>query len=291
MQQDLTATQGGFVKAWQSCIVSELRRQDESEVLEYLAARPIHTVFMTSLILDNGLVSPNNRGSFYACRNSLGQLEGVALLGHAMLIETQSEHALATFARLARNCRSSHLVRGERTMVNHFWQYYGAPEPRKMVRELLLEKHDFEPFDPPIEGLRPATLDDLERVCVVNSSMAFAEGGVSPLQSDPSGFRYRNARRIEQGRVWVWVHDQRLIFKADLICETPEVAYLEGIHVHAEERGQGHAFRCLNQLSSILLRRSRLISLTVNLQNKSAYALYSKAGFNCHSFYKTIYLS
>ncbi len=77
------------------CVIGELSTSDEAEVFEFLSARTIHTVFMTSLIQDNGLLSPHNRGSFYSCRDRYGRLEGVALLGHATLIEARSENSLA----------------------------------------------------------------------------------------------------------------------------------------------------------------------------------------------------
>jgi predicted GNAT family acetyltransferase len=37
--------------------------------------------------------------------------------------------------------------------------------------------------------------------------------------------------------VWVIVKDQRLIFKADIQAETPEVIYLEGVYVSPKARG------------------------------------------------------
>jgi predicted GNAT family acetyltransferase len=120
--------------------------------------------------------------------------------------------------------------------------------------------------------------------------MAFEEGGISPLQRDPSGFRARMARRIEQGRVWTWFEDQRLVFKADIVSETPQAAYLEGIYVHPEERRKGYAMRGLTQLSSMLLERSNSVCLSVNQRNKSAIALYTKAGYQFYSHYETIYL-
>ncbi len=120
--------------------------------------------------------------------------------------------------------------------------------------------------------------------------MAFEEGGISPLQSDPSGFRSRTARRVEKERVWVWIQDNRLVFKADVVGETPEVTYLEGVYVHAEERRKGYGMRCLSQLSSMLLTRTKSICLTVNHRNKNAVAFYSKAGYQFNSHYETIYL-
>ncbi|MDX6384452.1 MAG: uncharacterized protein QOK48_2025 [Blastocatellia bacterium] len=273
------------------CVIGELGKSDESEVLDFLSARKIHTVFMSSLIRDNGLLSPHNRGSFYCCRDGYGRLEGVALLGHATLIETRSDDALAAFARLARNCLNAHLIRGEQEMISNFWKQYvnSRQEPRLICREMLFEQKAPMTSEG-INDLRPATLKDLDKVLAVNASMALHEAGTSPMQHDPSGFRARTARRIEQGRIWVWVHDERLMFKADVVAETPEVTYLEGVHVHPEERRRGYGLRCLNSLSSILLEHSESICLTVNEKNQHAAKLYEKVGFKFHSHYETIYL-
>src|SRR3954463_12161453 len=75
----------------------ELTEEDRTEVLAFLAERSIHTVCMTGFIRDNGLISPYNRGTFYGCRNSEGRLEGVALIGHATLIEARTERAMREF--------------------------------------------------------------------------------------------------------------------------------------------------------------------------------------------------
>ncbi|HET7114786.1 MAG TPA: hypothetical protein VFI57_14160, partial [Pyrinomonadaceae bacterium] len=60
--------------------VKPLVNHEQSEVLQFLSQRAIHTVSMMSLIQDNGLVNPFNRGTFYGCRDMNGQLEGVALV-------------------------------------------------------------------------------------------------------------------------------------------------------------------------------------------------------------------
>jgi predicted GNAT family acetyltransferase len=274
------------------CTISELNQYHEAEVFEFLAARPIHTVFMSSLIRDNGLVSPHNRGSFYACRDRYGLLEGVALLGHATVIEARTENSLARFARLAANCLNAHLIRGEQETINNFWKYYASngQVPRLICSEMLFEQKEPVPPTESVNDLRAATLSDLDKIVAVNASMALEEGGCSPLQRDPSGFRNRTARRIQQGRVWVWIQDNRLIFKADIVGHTPEVTYLEGVHVHVEERRRGYGLRCLTSLSSILLASSQSICLTINEQNKKALNFYEKAGYQFHSHYETIYL-
>ncbi len=292
MRQESTAIFDEFASAPGGCTIGELYQEDEAEALQFLAARPIHTVFMSSLIRDNGLASPHNRGSFYACRDGRGQLEGLGLLGHATVIEARTDDAVSAFARLARNCFNAHLIRGERNTISSFWKYYASPgqEPRLVCRELMFEQRDALPITEPIKDLRLATLADLDQVLKVNAAMALQEAGISPLNSDPGGFRQRTARRIEQGRVWVWVSDDKLIFKADVIGETPEAVYLEGIHVHPEERLKGYGSRCLNQLGSILLAGHRSICLTMNQENKKALAFYKRAGYEFHSHYETIYL-
>jgi hypothetical protein len=120
--------------------------------------------------------------------------------------------------------------------------------------------------------------------------MALQEAGVSPLHRDPGGFRQRTARRIKGGRVWAWIQEGRLMFKADVVGETPEAIYLEGVYVHPEERLKGYGLRCLTQLSTTLLARSKVICLTINERNKKALAFYEKAGYQFHSHYETIYL-
>ena len=274
------------------CTVTELSAEHEREVLDFFAARPLHTVFMASLIHDNGVVSRHNRGSFYACRDRLGRLDGVALVGHATVVEAHTESSVAAFARLARNCDNTHLIRGERETIECFWKYYASAgqEPRVICRELFLQQNERPALNEVVDDLRPAHLNELEQVMKVNAAMAVQEAGVSPLNHDASGFRQRTARRIEQGRVWVWVQEGRLVFKADVIAETPEAIYVEGVHVHPEERMKGHGLRCLNHLSSILLARSNSICLTVNEDNKKAVAFYAKAGYQVSSLYETIYL-
>jgi len=292
MRQELSANLTGFADPSEPCTIRELVRADEEEVLEFLSARPIHTVFMAGLIRDNSMVSPQNRGSFYGSRGRLGQLEGVALIGHATMIEAHTESSLIGFARVARNCHNAHLIRGEQTAIQTFWSYFAGAgcEPRLICREHLFELKEVPAEVDSSIDLRPATIDDIDKVMAVNSSMAFEEGGISPLQRDPGGFRCRTARRIEKGRVWVWVEDNRLMFKTDVVSVTPEVTYLEGLFVHPEERRKGHGRRCLTKLSSMLMDHSRSICLTVNQNNKNAIALYSKAGYGLHSHYETIYL-
>jgi len=270
----------------------QLRPGEEAEALEFLARRPIHTVFMATLIRDNGSISPNNRGSFYACRDAEGKLAGVALIGHATIVEASTDEAVAAFAQLAAHSQHAHLIRGERTTVESFWKHYSEAgvELRLICREMLFEKRSSPPVAFDDIDIRPARMSELEQVLAINALLAFEQARVNPLQRDPKGFRARTARRIEQGRVWIATLDGEPVFKADAVGDTPEMIYLEGIHVDSRRRGKGYGKRCLKQLSSILLARSRSICLTINQRNADTVAFYVKAGFDFHSEYLSLYL-
>jgi predicted GNAT family acetyltransferase len=264
----------------------------EAEVLAFLAKRPLHTVGMAGLIHENGLTSPLNRGDFYAARDAAGHLEGVALIGHATLIETHSDAALEAFAHLAHNNPRAHLIRGEQEMIERFLNYYTPVgySPHLVAREQLLEQQQPVPVFEPVSDLRRATLLDLEQVMTVNAAMIYEECNVNPLETDLAGFRQRTARRIEQGRIWVWIDGERLIFKTDVMADTPEVIYLEGVYVNPEERGKGYGLRCFSQLCHRLLQRTKSICLLVNEQNQAAVNFYLRAGYRRQEYFDTIYL-
>lgn len=277
---------------WPDFACEQLFPGDEAEVLQFLADRAIHTVYMGTLIRDNGFVSPLNRGAFYGCRDRAKNLLGVALIGHATIVEARTDAAVAAFAQLAAHSQHQSLIRGERKTVDRFWEHFSAPgkTSRLVCRELLFERKHITPLPEHLAHLRPATLDDIEYVMAVNATLALEEGGINPFNRDPSGFRARTARRIKQGRVWLGVKENVAIFKADIVGDTPEAIYLEGIHVSPEERMKGHGKRCLAQLSSTLLRRTKSICLTLNQRKADAVKFYVKAGFDFHSEYETIYL-
>jgi uncharacterized protein len=275
-----------------SLAVQPFTRGQESEVLSFLEASPLHTVFMRGFIRDNGLESPRNRGAFWGCRNRDGQLLGVALIGHATLFEAHNTSAIRAFAAEAQKHANIHMVIGKQEPVEVFWKSYveRGQQPRRMCSELLLEQQGPIPLHKSVGDLRRATIADLAHVMPVQAQMAFAESGVNPMEVDLAGFQQRCARRIELGRVWVCVEKETLTFKADIMSETPEVIYLEGIYVDPSHRGNGYGLGCLAQVSESLLRSARSLCLFVNEQHTEAQEFYSRAGFTQRSRYSTIFL-
>jgi len=273
-------------------MIERLTSKQANEVLAFLSQRPIHTVCLAGFVRDNGLESPLNRGSFYGYRNEAGELEGVALIGHATLLETRTDRALEAFAQKAQQCRNAFMIMGEQERVAEFWAYYSAEgqQMRLACRELLLAKNEPAELCQEVLGLRLATLDDLELTMPVHAVMAEAESGINPLETDPEGFRKRCARRIEQGRTWVLMKDGVLVFKADIQSETPDITYLEGVWVNPQLRGRDIGLTCLKQLEQTLLEHTSSVCLLVNEQNQEAQTFYRRAGYSLHAHYDTIFL-
>ena len=276
----------------ESATPQRLTNGKESEVLEFLAARSLHNAVMSGLIRDNGLESALNRGTFYACRDPHGQLGGVALIGHAIFIDARCDDALSAFAELAQGFDPPHMIMGEQKVVARFWALYsrGGQSWRRLCREVLFALNEPPRAFRAVPELRRARLDELALVVPIHAALAMDESGVSPLVRDAGGFWQRCRRRVERGRVWVVIEDDEMLFKADVISETPEVIYLEGGYVHPHYRGQGFGSRCLAQLSRDLLRRTKAISLLVNEEHYAAQRLFQKVGFISRGRYETIFL-
>lgn len=304
---DLAFINMASMKSWEECVPARnpdvedddpptvlLTHEDQVEVLAFLGARPVHAVIMSGLIHDNGLESSHNRGTFYGVRAPQGELEGVALIGQVTMFESRTKGALRSIAR--QTCMSSEikLIFVEDGLAGAFWGYFASGEqssPPRFRRELMYElRRNEAPHETPQARLRSATPDDLELIVKAHADMATSEHGDNPLVADSQGFRQRCLRRVEMGRVWVWIDRDKLIFKADVAAATPEALYLEGIYVDPRERGRGIGYRCLSQLSKAFLSRAGSVCLLVDEQNHQARRLYEKCGFQNRGHYQSIFL-
>ena len=263
----------------------------EELVLAALSRNSLTNVAMAGFVRDHGLINPLNRGRFYICRDEKNRVEGVALIGHTILFEAFSERATQAFAALARDESSPHLLMGEHNAVERFWNYYSSMDksPRLVCPIVFLERRETFDEQTEVAGLRPATYEDLEQVVQAQALMALEISGVDPLTKDPAGFRERYRRRIENKRVWVVIEDGRLIFKTDVIADTPQAAYIEGVYVGREERGRGIGRRCVTALGRILLKRSNAIYLFVENQNTRTKSFYLNLGFSAAGQYDLLY--
>ena len=285
--------QSEVVSAWQrdSLEFAPAAEGTEEEILTSLAVPTLTNVVMAGFIRDNGLVSAQNRGRFYMCRNKADKLEGVALIGHSILFEASSDGAIEGFASVARRDPSPHLLMGEHNAVQRFWSYYANDEraPRHICPVLFLRRGEQFQSRQDVPELRLARPEDLESVVRAQAAMAVETSGVDPLRKDPIGFRQRYLRRIDKNRVWVLMQNRRLIFKLDVITETPDATYIEGVYVTREERGKGVGQSCLAAVGRQLLERTKAVHLFVETENTRTIAFYLKLGFDMAGQYDLLY--
>lgn len=261
--------------------VSHLTEDDRTEILRFLDQRPVHTVAMTSFVLDNGVQSELNRGEFYGFRNSDGKLEGVALIGHTTLVEARTQEALTALAITAKKSKTPiHLIMSSGNDAHSFWNQLTdyRREPSAAFTELLFEvgfpfpvqRCDFE--------LRMARKEEVLAIAEAHAEVAEIETGRNPMLRDRDGFISRVQRRIEQDRIFVVFDGDKLIFKADVISETGKTAYLEGIYVAPEYRGKGIGAGLLSNVCLRLLNRVENVCLLSNVEFKNAHRCFNKAG-------------
>jgi len=237
---------------------------------------------MTSFILDNGIDSKLNRGKFYGVRNAEGKLDGVALIGHTTLVEARSPEALKALAFAAKQSSTPiHLIMSSGDAAEDFWRYYGDGfhEPRLTCTEFLFEVNF--PFLVPRGDweVRKAEANEVTEIAEAQAAIAFMESGVDPMETDREGFMARVLRRIEQNRIFVVYEGDKLVFKADIIAETADLIYLEGVYVAPEYRGKGVGSGCLAKLTLNLLKRVQNVCLLSNINFIDAHMTYVKAGF------------
>jgi hypothetical protein len=122
-------------------------------------------------------------------------------------------------------------------------------------------------------------MSELEEIAGAHAAIAMMESDVDPMERDREGFLKRTARRIEQGRTFVVYENGKLIFKADIVAETEDVIYLEGVYVAPDYRGQGLGSKCLSSLTLHLLRRAKTICLLSNINYIDAHLSYLRAGY------------
>jgi uncharacterized protein len=282
-----------FLKTASGSSLRKMKNSDTKEILDFLAVRPVHTVVMTSWINDNGVENPANRGKFYGYYNETGKLEGIALIGHTTLVEARSDEALKSFAVESRNTETPiHIIMSAGKVVEDFWNFHTGTTkaPRLLYTELLFELSFPFLVREEFKGLRLATKDELMLVAEAHAEVAFEESGKNPLETHREQFISRVLRRIEQGRCWVVIEDGKLLFKADVVAETNEISYLEGIYVPSQNRGKGFGTKCLTELGKRLLEKTDTVCLLSNIKFTHAHKAYLKAGFKMTDACQTIFV-
>jgi RimJ/RimL family protein N-acetyltransferase len=247
--------------------VGELVQPRVAQILEFCAQAPIERVFLED-------VARRGLGRFAATAEN-GRLTGLCHLG-ANVVPAGVD--CGRFApRVDRN--RARMIIGEERAVGELWDAVGArfPQPREDrpgQPVFVLE----EVPEPGGTALRPAKLADLERILPACARAHEEELGVDPLARDADSFRWRTRAQIEEGRSWLWLEDDVILFKAEASAWTPSAVQLQQVWVDPEARRRGYATRGMRDLCRLLLERAPAVCLFVRPENEPAITLYESIG-------------
>ena len=263
--------------------VRPLLTGEESAVLDFLNHRPVRNVTMLGPIIDHGLQSPHHRGAFYGCLRE-GRLIGVALIGYCTQLSGPG-WAAAAFANYARlTCGADiRLVIGGEGEMKAFCRVLTAEPCSLRVQQILpqvffiLSRVEGEADKMP--GLSLAREGEAEEVTQCHARLCMELNGIDPLALDPEGCRRRVLSRIRRGRVWTVCDAQGVAFKADVMAETEDAAYLEGIWTRPDLRGRGLGRAVLKDLVGRLLGRHHAVCLFAEARDERLCGFYRGLGF------------
>ncbi|MFD8558191.1 GNAT family N-acetyltransferase [Streptosporangium canum] len=256
---------------------------DRDEVLALLDADPVVNVFVASRVRAVGL-NPARLGGQMWGFGPRGGLTSLCYAGANLVpvnAGTDAVHAFADRARKqGRRCSS---IVGPADAVAPLWErlepYWGAARAVRWAQPVMaVTTPSPVPIDPMVRRVRPEEFEILLPACV---AMFTEEVGVSPEAGDGGAlYRSRVAELIRIGRSYARIEHGRVVFKAEIGAVTPLACQIQGVWVHPDLRGRGHAAAGMASVVKHALDCfAPVVSLYVNDYNAPARAAYRKAGF------------
>ncbi|WP_204055559.1 GNAT family N-acetyltransferase [Microbispora corallina] len=256
---------------------------DRDEVLALLDADPVANVFVASRVRTVGL-APSRLGGQMWGYGPRGGLTSLCYAGANMVPVNASRDAVHAFADRARKQgrRCSSIV-GPAGAVEQLWErlepHWGSARAVRWAQPVMAtgSAPAVEP-DPLVRRVRPEEFGILLPACV---AMFTEEVGVSPDNGDGGAlYRSRVAELIRIGRSYARIEDGQVVFKAEIGAVTPQACQIQGVWVHPEMRGRGHAAAGMAAVVEQALKYfAPLVTLYVNDFNLPARAAYRRVGF------------
>jgi uncharacterized protein len=181
------------------------------------------------------------------------------------------------------------MVIGEERAVGDLWQAAGRRMPKP--REDRPGQPVFAITEAPAPGetgLRLAEKGDLELLLSACATAHEVELGVDPIARDAEGFRWRTRELVEEGRSWIWLEGDVILFKAEASAWTEGAVQLQQVWVDPAVRRRGYANRGLRDLCRLLLETTPVVTLFVRTDNAPAIALYEAIGMHRVLSYRSI---
>ena len=263
-----------------SLMVAETKRLFEpnlDQVLAFCAEDPIERVYLEE-----------------AARRGLGRLVAAAEDAHVTALCHLGANVVPSglgcdvFADVAVSTRPR-MVIGNEAAVSELWasarKRMPAPRDDRPGQPVFSIAETPEPGE---TGIRPATRADLELLLPACAATHHGELGLDPAATDVEGFRRRTLQQIEDGRSWIWLEGETILFKAEASAWTAHAVQLQQVWVDPEARNRRYGQRGLRDLVRLLLEQVPRVCLFVRADNPAAIRLYEAIGMRQAGTYRSI---
>ncbi len=248
-----------------------------AQILAFCDEDPVERVFLED-------VARRGLGRFSAVEEG----ERLAALCHVGANVVPSGQGCSAFAEITSRSRARMII-GEEQAVGDLWAAAEKrmPTPREDRPGQPVYVID-EPPPPGESGLREATTRDLDLVVPACAQAHFEEIGIDPLRRDREGFRWRTQAQIAEGRSWLWLEGETILFKAEASAWTPQAVQLQQVWVDPSARNRGYATRGMRDLCRRLLERTPSVCLFVRSDNAPAIRVYEAVGMRRSLSYRSL---
>src|ERR687887_923264 len=247
------------------------------EILAFCAEDPVERVFLED-------VARRRLGRFTAFAEN-GRLTALCHVGANVV---PSGVDCGRFAEVAARGRARMIIGDERA-VNELWRHLEErmPRPRDDRPGQPVYAISERP-DAGDTGLRPATVEDFDLLLPACAAAHEEEIGVDPMARDPDAFRWRTRSQIDEGRSWLWVEGDRILFKAEASAWTPSAVQVQQVWVDPPARNRGYAQRGMRDLCRLLLEWVPTVCLFVRPENAPAIHVYEAIGMERQFNYRSL---
>ena len=272
--------------------VRSLTRDDRDAALALCAHNVAANVFVAARIME----SERSLGAVLGYFGERG-LEGLMWTGANVVPVETTTVTRALFAERVRRWRGrTASILGPRDQVADLWLHlspsWGAPRAIR-TRQPLLETATA----PSVLGVdlhpavRLARPHEVDLVLPAAEHMFTHEIGYRPYVGSSRAYRGTIAALIAQGRTYVLVEDDEVVFKADVGSQALNSAQLQGVWLAPHLRGRGLSVPLIaTVVEQLLVSEVSSVSLYVNEFNAPAMAAYGHIGMHAVGEFTTVLL-
>lgn len=257
-----------------------------------LSADPVAHCFVTSRIRVGGVDPWRLGGELLGYFDDDGLKSLVYCGANLVPVETTAVTRAAFADRLRPQGRRCSSFVGPADEVLDLWRllepaWGSAREVRSNQPVMVIDGPPAVAADPLV---RPATIADLDLLVPACIAMFTAEVGVSPVSGGMSAaYRARIAEIVREGRSFVRIEDDVVVFKAEVGAVSADVCQVQGVWVDPAHRGRGVSKGGM----AAVVEQARQgiapsVSLYVNDYNTAARKCYRSVGFREQGAFATV---